>query len=56
MKLLPPSFANDGISQGTKLEPIMAAVFVNKLAVGWYTRVKYLDDLFCFGVHVGKHD
>lgn len=38
-------FPNGGIPQGTKLAPILFAVLVNKLVAGWYTRVKYVDDL-----------
>ena len=41
----PCVFPNDGIPQGTKLAPILFAVLVNKLVAGWYTQVKYVDDL-----------
>ena len=41
----PCVFPNGGIPQGTKLAPILFAVLVNKLVAGWYTRVKYVDDL-----------
>ena len=41
----PCVFSNGGIPQGTKLAPILFAVLVNKLVAGWYTRVKYVDDL-----------
>ena len=38
-------YLNGGISQGTKLSPVLFAVMVNDLVQSWGDRIKFVDDL-----------
>ena len=40
-----PLYLNEGISQGTKLGPVLFAVMVNDPVQNWGVRIKFVDDL-----------
>ena len=46
--LSPPVSPHGGIPEGTKLAPLLFAILVNRLAVTWPCKLKYVDDTTVF--------